>query len=446
MKKNISYIVLTAIIIGIIVVTQPWKLGRTLHNEGTDTTAVQLENCLPAEGKESIRIVPVKTCIYMENSGSMDGYVNLNSEFKDALGKIIVKSNNCSSSTDLFFVNDAIYDVQQTALKGDINNFVSQLNASNMKVGATGSSNINKIFKMVLDKTVNDTVSILFSDFVYSIKGTDVSSQISNAKNATMGAFMDAIKRNPDFATIILQCSSQFQGKYYDRNDHPIPFVGTRPYYIFIMGPYDKLKYLDEKLALNNSNTGIPGLTNKYLLSSKTWTLDENTVQALTTSYTNSLLIKPDRNGFDIDFFKFDHSNSNWDFAYALGLSNLFVDGSYLTDKNNYEVEPGDVSVIKAEYTKDPAALSEVAQFSSPLVLQFSMERTVKTPNMKVRLINKIPAWVSAADVADDQGAVPSPTQTFAIGSLIAGVYEAYQSQTSGKPIFEFEVKINKYK
>lgn len=297
MKKNISYIVLTAIIIGIIVVTQPWKLGRTLHNEGTDTTAVQLENCLPAEGNESIRIVPVKTCIYMENSGSMDGYVNLNSEFKDALGKIIVKSNNCSSSTDLFFVNDAIYDVQQTALKGDINNFVSQLNASNMKVGATGSSNINKIFKMVLDKTVNDTVSILFSDFVYSIKGTDVSSQISNAKNATMGAFMDAIKRNPDFATIILQCSSQFQGKYYDRNDHPIPFVGTRPYYIFIMGPYDKLKYLDEKLALNNSNTGIPGLTNKYLLSSKTWTLDENTVQALTTSYTNSLLIKPDRNG-----------------------------------------------------------------------------------------------------------------------------------------------------
>lgn len=161
MKKNISYIVLTAIIIGIIVVTQPWKLGRTLHNEGTDTTAVQLENCLPAEGNESIRIVPVKTCIYMENSGSMDGYVNLNSEFKDALGKIIVKSNNCSSSTDLFFVNDAIYDVQQTALKGDINNFVSQLNASNMKVGATGSSNINKIFKWYLTKRL--MIQYLFS-------------------------------------------------------------------------------------------------------------------------------------------------------------------------------------------------------------------------------------------------------------------------------------------
>ena len=446
MKKNIPYIVLAVIIICIIVVAKPWENGINSHKETSDTTVEQTDNYLPAEESENYQKVQVKTCIYMENSGSMDGYVNLNSEFKDALGKIIVKSNNFSSSTDLFFVNDAIYDVQQTALKGDVTNFVSQLNAANMKVGATWSSNINKIFKMVLDKTVKDTVSIIFSDFVYSIKGTNVSNQVSNAKNATMGAFMEAIKRNPDFATIILQCSSQFQGKYYDRNDHPIPFVGIRPYYIFIMGQYDKLKYLDEKLEFNKSNTGIPGLLNKYLLSSKFWTLDETTVQALTTSYTNSQLIKPERNGYDIDFFKFDQSDNNWNFAFALGLSNLFVDSSYLTDRSNYEVEPSDVSLIKAEYTKDQAAMSEVTQFSSPLVLQFDMKCTVKTPNLKVHLMNKIPSWVLAADIPDDQGAVPSPTQTFAIGSLIAGVYEAYQSQTSGKPIFEFEVKINKYK
>jgi len=442
MKKNIPYIVVAAIIIGIIIALKPWGKRSIPDDPKTEPTG----HYLPAEETENNQKVQVKTCIYMENSGSMDGYVNLNSEFKDALGKIIVKSNNYSSSTNLFFVNDAIYDVQQTALKGDINNFVSQLNSANMKVGATGSSNINKIFKMVLDKTVNDTVSILFSDFVYSIEGTNVSNQVSNAKNATMGAFMEAIKKNPDFATIILQCSSQFQGKYYDRNDHPIPFVGTRPYYIFIMGSYNKLKYLDEKLELKKSDTGIPGLTNKYMLSSKSWKLNDSTVQALTTSYTNSQLIKPERNGYDIDFFKFDQSDNNWNFAYALGLRKLFVDGSYLTDRSNYEVEPREVSIIKAEFTKDQAAISEVTQFSLPLVLQFGMERTVKTPNIKVRLMNKIPSWVLAADIPDDQGTVPSPTQTFAIGSLIAGVYEAYQSQTSGKPIFEFEVKINKYK
>ena len=436
MKKLIPYIVFAAIIIGIIVATK-----------GPKTIIVPPDgNYLPPDDSISSPSVPACIQIYMENSGSMDGYVYLNSEFKDALGKIIVKSNNFCKKTNLYFVNDTIYDIQETALKGDVNNFVSQLNVSTMKIGATGSSNINNIFKMVLDKTNKDTISILFSDFVYSINGIDVSSQVANAKNATMGAFMNAIKKDPDFATIILQCKSQFQGNYYDRNDHPIFHTGVRPYYIFIMGKYNQLKYIDEKLELNKTATGIPGLENKYILSSKTWCLDETTVQALTTSYTNSQLIKPERNGYDIDFFKFDKGDTYWEFAYALGLSHLFVDDSYLTDITNYEIEPNDIKILKAEFTKDQAAINEVTQFISPLILQFGMENTSKTPNVKVHLLNKIPSWVLKANIQDDKGIVPEPSQTFAIGSLIEGVYEAFKSQTSGKPIFEFQIIINKYK
>lgn len=446
MKKNIPYIVVAAIIILLIIVAKPWEGGTGSDNGGSDSLDVSASPYLSADENMSSDDVPACVRIFMENSGSMDGYVNLNSDFKDALGKIIVKSNNFCQSTRLYFVNNQIYDIEETELKGDVNNFVSQLNAKNMKIGTTGSSNINKIFSMVLDKTVKDTISILFSDFVYSIKGTDVSDQVANAKNATMGAFMNAIKKDPNFATIILQCSSQFQGYYYDRNDHALSYNGTRPYYIFIMGSYEQLKYIDQKLELNNSGTGIPGLTNKYMLSSKTWLLDENTVQALTTSYTNSQMIKPERNGYNIDFFRFDDNDKTWNFAFALGLKNLFVDSSYLTDKNNYEIEPKDIYLIKTEFTKDQAALNEVNQFTSPLVLQFEHPQSVQTPNLKVRLLNKIPSWVSEANIADDVGQVPSPQQTFAIGSLIEGVFEAFKSHTSDKPIFEFEILINKYK
>ncbi len=446
MKKTIPYFVMAAIILGLIVVAKPWSKGRGSEDLTSDSLTVSDDKFLPADEESTSKSAPSNIRIFMENSGSMDGYVNLNSEFKDALGKIIVKSNNFCKNTNLYFVNNDIYDVQETELKGDVNNFVSQLNAKNMKVGSTGSSNINKIFSLVLDKTEKDTISILFSDFVYSIKGTDVSSQVANAKNATMGAFMNAIKKDPNFATIILQCSSQFQGKYYDRNDQPIPYMGIRPYYIFIMGSYEQLKYIDEKLELNNSNTGIPGLTYKYLLSSKTWLLDENTVQALTISYTNSQLIKPEKDGYNIDFFKFDKNDDLWEFAYALGIKNLFVDSSYLTDINNYEIEPNDIQLIKSEFTKDQAAKDEVIQFTSPLVLKFGLNQSSQTPNLKVRLLNRIPSWVAAANIADDLGAVPSPSQTFAIGSLIEGVYEAFKAQTSNKPIFEFEVKFNKFK
>ncbi len=447
MRRNIPYIVLVAVIIAILIAFQPWSYVESRNHEDIADSINHLsETFLMPDGEDISFPAPSNIKIFMENSGSMDGYVNLNSEFKDALGKIIVKSNNYCNSTNLYFVNDAIYDVQETALRGDVNNFIAQLNASNMRVGATGSSNINKIFSMVLEKTKNDTISILFSDFVYSIKGQDVSALIASAKNATMAAFMKAIKEDPEFATIILQCSSQFSGKYYDRNDHPIPFQGIRPYYIFIMGKYDHLKYVDQKLELNKSNTGIPGLTNKYLLSSKTWLLNENTVQALTTSYTNCNLIKPERNGYDIDFCKLDSHNDKCTIGYALDLSNLFVDASYLTDIANFEIVPSEVQLIRAEFTSDPAARDEVKDFPSPLVLQFGMDSSTRTPSMKVKLINKIPYWVYASNILDDSGIVPEPGQTFAIGSLIEGVYEAFKSQTSDRPIFEFEISINKYK
>lgn len=446
MKKYIPYLLLAVVGIIVILAWKPWENTRPGEEETEETTEeVTQKGYLPSDEIEQKSSGKPAVCIYMENSGSMDGYVNLNSEFKDALGKVIVKSNN-SYNTQLYFVNNAIYDVQETQLRGDVNNFVSQLNSSTMKIGSTGSSNINKIFSMVLDKTNKDTVSVLFSDFVYSIQGTDVSDQVANAKNATMGAFLKALKNNPNFATIILQCQSKFQGKYYNRNDNPVSYNGNRPYYIFIMGDYDKLMEIDKKLELNRSQTGIPGLLNKYMLSSKTWNLNEETVQVLTTSYTSSDLIKPEHNGMDIDFIKYDKSDGSVSFAYAFGVNNLFVDGSYLTDVSNYEIDPSGVKVIKAEYTTDEAALNEVNQFKHPYVLQLLIDNSTLTKNLKIRLINKLPKWVRNASVEDDLSGVPEETKTFAIASLLEGVYEAFASQTEHKPIFEFETIINEYK
>ena len=212
------------------------------------------------------------------------------------------------------------------------------------------------------------------------------------------------------------------------------------------MGSLDKLKEINDKLELNNSQTGIPGLMNKYMLSSQTWNLDENTVQVLTTSYTNSDLIKADHNGMDIDFVKFDKSNGNVSFAYAFGVKNLFVDGSYLADISNYEFDPSSIKAIKAELTKDEAAVNEVPQFVRPIVLQLQLDLSSLSKNVKIRLMNKLPKWVASSSIEDDVEGVPDATKTFAIASLLEGVYEAFASKTEHKPIFEVETKINNYK
>ena len=443
MRKNIPYFVMAVIAIGLIsyYVINDRKI---INNDDEERTVVVNSNCLPSDDVESKKNERINVSIYMENSGSMDGYVNLNSEFKDALGKIIVKSNSFYSGVNLFFVNNSnIYDVQETQLKGDVNSFVSQLNSKTMKIGNTASSNINEIFKSVLEHTSKDTVSILFSDFVYSISKTNVESAISNAKNATMGAFLDAIKKDPNFSTIILQCQSAFQGMYYDRTGHGIAYQGTRPFYIFIMGSYDKLIDINKNLELNSSSTGIPGLTNKYFLSTKTWNLDETTVQVVTTDYTNSDMIKAERDGMNIDFIKV--GNDNLQYALALGVNNLFIDESYLCDPKNYKTDDSDIKITKAERVKSSAVLNEFPQFKAPFAIHLSVPPSSQVPNLVIELENKIPSWVQASSVSDDLGTVPD-SKTFAIYDLISGVYDAFHSQIKDKPIFKFEININKYK
>lgn len=443
MKRNFPYFVVAAIVIGLIAYFIINAKG--VNRSGDTPPPVEGISTLPSDDSASKTLKDINVSVYMENSGSMDGYVNLNSEFKDALGKIIVKSNSFYSGVNLFFVNNSnIYDVQETQLKGDVNNFVSQLNSSTMKIGNTASSNINEIFKSVLDHTSKDTVSILFSDFVYSISNNDVSSAISNAKNATMGAFMDAIKKDPNFATIILQCQSSFNGMYYDRTDHGIPYTGVRPFYIFIMGSYDNLIDVNKNLELNTSTTGIPGLKNKYFLSTKAWNLDENTVQVITTDYTNSDMIKAEKDGMNIDFIK--TGEGNLQYALALGISNLFVDESYICDAKNYKTDDADIRIVKAERVKSSSVINEFPQFKTPYAIHISVPPSSQVPNLVIELENKIPSWVQASSIADDLGAVPESMQTFAIYDLISGVYDAFHSQIKDKPIFKFEININKYK
>ena len=153
--------------------------------------------------------------IFMENSGSMNGFVTINSEFKNALGHLIAKTNGFYEGTKLFFINDAIH---HAAVCDNLNDFVLHLNPQTMQVGNTGSTDINKIFGMILDRTKNDTVSILVSDCVYDVD--NVGNLLSAASSSTTGTFMKAIRqakeKDSDFAVILMQCESKFYGYHYE--------------------------------------------------------------------------------------------------------------------------------------------------------------------------------------------------------------------------------------
>ena len=221
MRKLLAILLVVAlVVVGILIGRQSSRVDDNGHFLPPDTATLKT-------AKPVVRI-------YMENSGSMNGYVTTNSQFKNALGHLITKADGFYSGTRLDFINQGIF---HTPMCDDLDNFVLNLNPASMQVGNTSSTDINKIFKMILDHTSRDTISVLVSDCMYDVD--NVGNLLSAAATSTTGTFMKAIRRARDdkheFAAVIMQCMSEFSGNYYEGNQ-AIACNGQRPYYVIVMG------------------------------------------------------------------------------------------------------------------------------------------------------------------------------------------------------------------
>ena len=370
---------------------------------------------------------------YMENSRSMDGYVNGTTEFKDVLGRMIVNTDHFCKVADFYFINNEAYKAKSNAI-----DFIQMLNPSQIKVGNGGTTDVNRIFRTLLSQTKNDTISILFSDCIYSVK--DVTESLDNAKNATTAAFLEATKENPNFATIILQFQSEFDGIYYDREDHKLSCRTQRPYYVVMMGHKDYLVQLYKEVKVAE----MPKLLNSYFLSTESWTLNEDNVAAIISDYTNAKRIKPCKNYMDIEQISLDRSSNILEFAIGFDADNLFVTPDYLKDAKNYEVVPNDYQVMDVVIPSNASLGDFSNKPKMPYALKLRVPEASCVPMITISLKNKLPGWVEESNIPDDLNMIPSPTQSFAIQKMIEGIYNAYD--ISNRDIAKFEININKYK
>ncbi len=426
MKQRVSFVIGIAAIIVIILLLVKKPTSAPTHPKLEGTKAILNNKISKADLKK------FHVNFYMENSASMDGYVNGNTEFKDVLGKMIVSSHHGCKGTDFYFVNNQVYKANESAI-----DFIQMLNPANIKIGNVGSTDVNQIFRNILKDTKKDVISILFSDCIYSV--TDVNSQLDNAKNATTDAFLTALSKNHSMATIILQFVSTFDGFYYDRNDHPFVCKSQRPFYVVITGNRDALKtlYSDFKVA------NLPGLANECFLSSESWTLDENNSCSIISDYTNARRIKTMKNFLDVDEISLDRSAPSLQFAIGVDYSNLFIDDTYALDKNNYTVEPDCYKVIKVAKASPSAIGDFYSQPIRPYAITLNVTNGYFAPVITLSLRKDIPAWVKKANIKDDAGFVPSSTQSFAIQKMIEGISAAYNEDYSD--YYKVQVNINKY-
>ena len=390
--------------------------------------------------------------VYIENSGSMNGYVEGNTQFKGAIRDLLVmlKYYYDEKNLNINFINSSIYP---TNIQIDTENFSKSLNAKSFKVGDTFSSNLNNIFKQILTKTSKNTISILLSDCIYSIQGSKTEDLLSDQKSLTKSAFLTKFKNKEPLATTIVKLNSSFNGTYYDKDNRKTQLKNTlRPYYMTIMGSEKAMTKFNSNIELSKNK--VEGFENKYNLTLKDYS--KEVYYSVINTKEDSGRYKPDReyknNGAvqgieDVDINS--RNSSSFIFSVALDLSKVPIEDSYVFDKSNYSIREGDYK-IKGIYKFDKKKLGSSsinmltkAKAEPTHYIVFESTKPNFT-NLSLALKKQIPNWVYTTSTNDDSNILKSPNRTFGIKYLIEGISEAYETQSKNNNYLELTINIKK--
>jgi hypothetical protein len=390
--------------------------------------------------------------VYIENSGSMNGYVEGNTQFKGAIRDLLVmlKYYYDEKNLNINFINSAIYP---TNIQSDTENFSKSLNAKTFKVGKTNESNLNNIFKQILTKTSKNTISILLSDCIYSIQGSKTEDLLSDQKSLTKSAFLTKFKNKEPLATTIVKLNSSFNGTYYDKDNRKTQLKNTlRPYYMTIMGSEKAMDNFNSNIELSKNK--VEGFENKYNLTLKDYS--KEVYYSVINTKEDSGRYKPDReyknNGAvqgieDVDINS--RNSSSFIFSVALDLSKVPIEDSYIFDKSNYSIREGDYK-IKGIYKFDKKQLGSSsinmlskAKAAPTHYIVFESTKPNFT-NLTFTLDKQIPHWVYTTSTNDDSNILKSPNRTFGLKYLIEGISESYETKAKNNNYLELTINIKK--
>lgn len=422
-----------------------------------DDIAVSDSISSPTDNLANKEPIPVKINLYIENSGSMNGYVQGRTQFKDALQNLLVdlKYSYGEENINLFFINDQIH---KSPIKADITDFADKLSPNSIKIGHTGSSNLNEIFQNITSKSEENTISILLSDFIYSIKGKNTVALLGQQKALTRNVFLTASKNNQNLTTNIYQYLSDFDGFYYDFNDKPHKWKDLRPYYIAIIGNQPRVASFTDKIG--DRFKTYSGYKHEYILTEKEFDMQNYTVLLATMNKGKFQPLKHKISDNQVRGIQTDglgRNENNFQIAVAVDFDGIPVTDEYLTATSNYKVIDNKFDLIKVgklngktlsfingeSVTIPPSDLIHLeAGFTHVLVFESVAENF---NSLEFSLKRTTPKWVAESTTTDDTDIETNKENkqtTFGLSYLVDGITEAYLQSTEKEDYIHISLPI----
>ncbi len=390
--------------------------------------------------------------IYFENTLSMDGYINGNTNFKDVFRELLVATDNENDidlETEFYLLNN---ELTPTNFGVDNTKISEKLTPkSTAGKGNKGSSNFEEILNNVLLNQDGDVISVIMADFIYSPEGEPhTRSALNKLRTYTQDVFLKAVNQNNDLETRVYSFTSDFNGTYYDINNKHIQGVKSRPYYYFVIAPRNLMPVFADKIA--NQLKDAPGYQNEALFTSANF----NSIPTeILTATANNGRIKA--RGQDLEVVAYP-KKGNLEFTVLADLTKLPVNDKYLLNKNNYNLANPeffikDIGLVKGKnidfsqqglIKMDPSTLVSINNKNFTHAILFSGDGMV-SEDLKIALKKRIPDWIKTAHSNNDQkirNDSLEQTKTFGFGHLVEGVSRAYEQQSGNDEYFKLTIPV----
>lgn len=336
--------------------------------------------------------------VYIENSGSMDGYMCQGSEFRDAIKGYVSSLETEFGQIGLYYINSKIIPISN-----NVKLFINNLTPSSFRQtgGSTQYTDMGKLLENVIKSTNDSTVSVFVSDCILDVSNnptdyfTDRQIDVTNAVRRFI--------KNRNNSVEIVQLKSRFKGNYYDL-DGVQKLDDFRPYYIWIFGRNELLNQMNLISPFDEIKHGV-----------QNW-LSFSKYQPVPFEIRNKFGQEPKA---IVPF------NGGYDIIIDANLNALLKSDDLLCISSNYSITNRTVKI------KSIRPRSDAKHYSHVMAISIDGE----TPSCAVKVsyigANKIPSWVEASNDDSGRNIKANMHKTTGIRYLIGGVAEAYKDEQS---------------
>lgn len=331
--------------------------------------------------------------VYIENSGSMEGYMNAGSEFRDVLYDYISTLDGESDTTALHFINSEI-----CGYRGDAFDYLTKSAFINTGKNRTYSDMADMMGMMM--KRMNDaTVSVFVSDCLLTVPYGASDKFMVNTQTKLKNIFHKYRNRHPDFAVCIYKFLSDFDGVYYGSKGS-LRLHAKRPYYMWVMGPCKILA----KIRTTYPNSAFKHGVEEYAAFTGTAKVPCTIAQGAGDGTSATLRVATG------DFYQVQ---------LKANLSETLQEEDYLTARGNYKTfNPS----IQIENITKIAAKGDFTH-----LIDLSVNKHVNSASGFLTLNTLTPSWIEKSNDNYGDNVKGNLNKTFGIKYIIGGVSDAFK-------------------